>query len=85
MTLQFTQKCKQGLTTEITSCIIDTCVRDSAEKTKEITKQMKTVGSLSRHYCIAKQVGMSTSWSAISLFNNDRTPELSLGSAEAMS
>jgi len=48
-------------------------------------QQMKTVGSLFRHYCIAKQVGMPTSWSAISLFNNDRTPELGLGSVEAMS
>jgi len=46
---------------------------------------MKTVGSSLRHYCIAKQVGISASWSAISLFNNDRTPELQSGSTEIMS
>lgn len=46
---------------------------------------MKTVGSSLRHYCIAKQVGMSASWSAISLFNNDRTPELHPGSMEIVS
>lgn len=81
----FCQKEKQGLTQRLNSCIIRSCVRDSAEILKEKTKQMKTVGSLSRHYCIAKQVGMPTSWSAISLFNNDRTPELCQGSLEAVS
>lgn len=45
---------------------------------------MIKIGSLSRHYCIAKEVGMPTSWSAISL-SNDRTPELGLGSLGAMS
>lgn len=84
MTLQFSQKCKQGLTTSLNNCIIKTYVRDNVDQ-KGKTKQMKTVGSSLRHYCIAKQVGMPASWLAISLFNNDRTPELSLGSVEAMS